>query len=146
MQTFLISSIPEETARLLDRQRLGKQRVEAIQILNVLTTPESETAKPGWVNHPAVRMWRGHEKFLLYVYLTAMMAEWERRGYKNTKCEEHYNRLITLVGPNENVKAPDWFSKELFLSHKSNLIRKDPLYYGRLWRGVPKDLEYVWPV
>jgi hypothetical protein len=30
-------------------------------------------------------------------------------------------------------------------SHQSNLIRKDPAFYGPLFPGVPDDLDYVWP-
>lgn len=33
MNTFIISADPRETARLLDYRRLGKQRVEAFQLL-----------------------------------------------------------------------------------------------------------------
>jgi hypothetical protein len=50
MQTFLPYESYARSAAVLDRQRLGKQRVEAMQILRVLA---GETA--GWGNHPAVR-------------------------------------------------------------------------------------------
>lgn len=53
MQTFLPYTDPEKCARVLDNKRLGKQRVEAIQILNVLL---GVTQTKGWRNHPAVKM------------------------------------------------------------------------------------------
>ena len=52
MQTFLISPYPYETAKILDNRRLGKQRIEALQILNILL---GETKSTAWKNHPATR-------------------------------------------------------------------------------------------
>jgi hypothetical protein len=76
MQTFLPYPDFEATARVLDWRRLGKQRVECMQILNAL----HGTSK-GWVNHPAVRMWRGYED-ALETYQSFMIEEWVRRGEK----------------------------------------------------------------
>lgn len=56
MQTFLPYPDFELSARFLDRQRLGKQRVEAWQILNVLEELKIPGRTPAWRNHPAVRM------------------------------------------------------------------------------------------
>jgi hypothetical protein len=45
----------------------------------------------------------------------------------------------------EFVCMPGWFGREEFhRSHQSNLKRKDPLFYGRLF-DVPSDLDYWWP-
>jgi len=59
MQTFLPYSSFIESVRCLDRQRLGKQRVEALQILNALNGKSK-----GWTNHPATKMWCGYEEAL----------------------------------------------------------------------------------
>jgi len=76
MQTFVPYSDPVQTAKVLDRQRLGKQRVEAIQIArSILGLTE------GWSNHPAVRMWKQNVGYLVNVYLVSMMNEWSERGY-----------------------------------------------------------------
>lgn len=48
MQTFLPYPSFAESARVLDRQRLGKQRVEVLQLLRALTGQTK-----GWANHPA---------------------------------------------------------------------------------------------
>jgi hypothetical protein len=77
MQTFLPYADFERCAATLDSRRLGKQRVEAFQILRALRGEGR-----GWRNHPAVLMWRGYED-ALGLYLNAMIAEWERRGYRN---------------------------------------------------------------
>ena len=60
MQTFLPVADFAESARLLDSPRLGKQRVETLQILRALELPDY-----GWANHPAVRMWRGRTPALV---------------------------------------------------------------------------------
>lgn len=144
MQTFITDRDPSVTAKILDTKRLGKQRVETVQIANVLLDP----SKKGWANHPAVKMWRGYEAYLVNVYLLTMIIEWERRGFQGKKCLDHYYRLIHMISTKGPViHRPLWFSEELFLSHKSNLIRKDPHYYIPIFgTGIPDDLPYIWPV
>ena len=53
MQTFLPYESFEESASVLDWRRLGKQRVEGMQIINAINNPK----KQGWQNHPATIMW-----------------------------------------------------------------------------------------
>jgi len=135
MQTFLPYEDFAASARVLDRQRLGKQRVEAWQILNALGG-----VSKGWVNHPATRMWRGYEQALAH-YGDAMCYEWIARGYRDTLLER-FQSFITHRFP----VPPPWLGNEaLHLSHRSNLIRKMPDYYGPIWPDVPSDMPYVWP-
>jgi len=47
MQTFLPYPDVEASARVLDTKRLGKQRVECLQVLRGLTIPTY-----GWCHHP----------------------------------------------------------------------------------------------
>lgn len=137
MQTFLPYSSCHRTAEVLDWRRLGKQRVEAYQILNILT---GKTVKKGWINHPAVKMWRGYENGLKF-YLNEMIHEWQRRGYKNT--------MATYDIPERAIDDlfPPWYGNEKFhAAHRSNLLRKDPIYYGKFGWKETADLPYVWPV
>lgn len=60
MQTFLPYASFTDNAQCLDRQRLGKQRVEAFQILKTLLYGG------GWQHHPVVRMWAGSEQCLVH--------------------------------------------------------------------------------
>jgi hypothetical protein len=137
MQTFLPYQNFRESAKALDWRRLGKQRVEAKQILLALAD-----ATYGWQNHPAVKMWRGHE-WLLSVYGCEICEEWRRRGYKDAQLD-WFNSREKLHSPSN---IPAWLSNEqLFLSHRSNLVRKLPEHYGPLWPDVPNNLPYVWPV
>ena len=52
MQTFVPCVTYAECASVLDRQRLGKQRVESLQILTSLHALQSGY-KYGWSHHPA---------------------------------------------------------------------------------------------
>ena len=150
MQTFLPDPDFATTARLLDGRRLGKQRVEALQILRALTR---ETY--GWKSHPAVLMWAGFEEALV-AYALAMCEEWERRGHADTVAATIVEDLraacgIDRVRPQLELgtagRLPPWLVDEnLHLSHRSSLLRKDPDFYRPLFPDVPDDLPYVWPV
>lgn len=132
MQTFLPVASFEETAKILDYRRLGKQRVEARQILNTILNNTN-----AWRNHPAVRMWRGFEPALLE-YSNVMILEWIKRGYKNT---------MEIIETDKNLTYPTWFGDEKFhSSHRSNLLRKDFKYYTKFGWNENISMPYVWPV
>lgn len=133
MQTFMPTPNFDTNAKILDYKRLGKQRVEAKQILKALEHGG------GWSNHPITKMWQGHEE-CLKAYHNAMIKEWIRRGYKNT---------MPLLKHEQNYTIPSWImDEELHLSHKSNLLRKYPEYYGKIpaFKGIPDNLPYKWVV
>lgn len=141
MQTFLPHPDFHESAKALDYRRLGKQRVEALQILNVLT---GATTSKGWQNHPAVLMWKGYERSLV-AYAVAICEVWTSKGYKDTVAEKVRGLEQTYLADKPLVQ-PMWIGQEDFhLSHRSNLVRKLPSHYGSLWPDVPNDLPYFWP-
>lgn len=132
MQTFLPYPDFQKSAACLDWRRLGKQRLECLSILSVLSGRTT-----GWANHPAIKMWRGHEASLAS-YMDAVVWEWAMvRRYKN-------NMTVPKVeGP---VVPPPWLGDEAFhASHRSNLLRKAPEWYGQFGWSESPDLEYVWP-
>lgn len=137
MQTFLPYADFEQSARVLDRQRLGKQRVEVLQILKALHTGGA------WSNHPATKMWKGYELALIS-YGCKICEEWVQRGYKDTcwgKIFEYRNKF-----PHSSHGKPAWIGNEAFHnSHKSNLMRKDIFFYNQYRWNVPLNLEYLWP-
>ena len=97
MQTFLPYADLQLSVKVLDYRRLGKQRVETFQVLNILL---DRTPTKGWRNHPVTRMWTGYEE-ALKLYQNYTINEWVSRGYKNTmKLEE-----VDL----EDVVMPPWF-------------------------------------
>jgi len=137
VQTFLPFVDFKDSALVLDRQRLGKQRLEAKQILMTL---EGTLPRQSWANHPAVKMWSSYRE-VLALYGTVMCLEWRRRGYT-----DNLITFFALRRPKHDFNAPWWLSWEPFhRSHQSNLIRKMPEHYQRFWPDVPNDLPYVWP-
>jgi hypothetical protein len=131
MQTFLPYADFAESAAVLDYRRLGKQRVEVLQLLNALTGKSK-----GWANHPAAIMWRGYEPALA-AYGNACIYEWVSRGYNNTMPYWAVGKLYEL---------PWWLGDyDFHLSHMSNLLRKDPAWYSKWFTDVPDNLPYVWP-
>ncbi|MGY1670739.1 MSMEG_6728 family protein [Geodermatophilus sp. SYSU D00710] len=149
MQTFLPVADFAESARLLDSPRLGKQRVETLQVLRALELPDY-----GWASHPVVHMWRGRTAALV-VYGLAMVRVWRERGFADST-----QTLIAEFAPEvadapqeELARAgllPSWVGDEaLHLSHRSNLLAKDPDFYRPLFQPLfgaePDDLPYVWP-
>ena len=138
MQTFLPYADFTKTAQCLDMRRLGKQRSEVIQLLNALLIPGK-----GWGNHPAAKMWKGYEE-CLRVYGLSICQEWIMRGYKDTCLQKIHKFSPPVVVGN---LCPPWLGHKAFHdSHKSNLLRKDPVFYGKYKWNVPDDLPYVWPI
>lgn len=134
MRTFLPYPSFVESARCLDNKRLGKQRVEAMQIILTLTKPEY-----GWKNHPAVKMWEGYETALKR-YMDVVIFEWCCRGNENNI---PYNFSLENE---DDFELPPWIGNEGFhASHRSNLLRKHPEWYGRFGWTEPNNLPYVWP-
>lgn len=121
--------------------RLGKQRVETLQVMNALLIPEK-----GWKQHPVTKMWRGYELALLR-YQEAICQEWTSRGYRDTCLDKTYAVYQQYKGDaHESLEMPAWWGDEkLHASHRSNLLRKDPEYYNQYSWTESDDLDYVWP-
>jgi hypothetical protein len=139
VQTFLPFPDFPESARVLDQARLGKQRVEALQVLRAIVLPSY-----GWQTHPAMQMWRGYVPALTR-YALAMVDAWTEQGHPDTT-----RPLITEFAPEAAtdipLAVPSWLgNRALHLSHRSNLVRKAPEIYAPLFPGVPDDIPYLWP-
>ena len=134
MQTFLPYWDFTLTAKCLDYKRLGKQRVEAWQIYQIVS---GRRTTGGWINHPAVKMWKGYPDYLAKYY-NEMLREWIYRGYNNTM------KPISLS--DSGLIQPSWFGDDqLRYSHRSNLLRKDYDFYKQYNWSIPSDLAYYWP-
>ena len=136
MQTFLPYPDYIRSVQSLDYRRLGKQRVEAMQIINIL---DGKQTSAGWKNHPACKMWVGYTNSLKY-YCNCCIDEWIKRGFKNTM--QRYD-IVT------NYPDPWWLGNEgLHRAMRSGLIEKDETFY------LPKfpddkgynNSKYWWPV
>jgi hypothetical protein len=130
VNTFVTSTCVRECARNLGWKHLGKQRVEAYQIWRVITG-----VTQGWKNHPAVKMWEGHQ-CALALYCNTMIDEWVARGYRNTM-----QKLPHCAHP----RFPWWWGWDpLIKSHQASLNRKMPSVY-HFNVGEYAQWGYVWP-
>lgn len=132
MQTFL--PLPDflESMRCLDKSRLGNQ-----------VWREGYTLiRGGWKNHPASKMWRGHE-YQLGMYLLAGCQVLEERGKSYPAVVDRINIEISKFS---DTGLPNWFGDDmLHASHRSNLLRKNKIWYSQFGWQEPDDLPYIWP-
>lgn len=161
MQTFIPVATDnfDEHAKFLDDRRLLKQSLEGWQIMLVLLEldPQGEYRKPkGWVNHPAVKMWRDHEP-ALFLYVLAMTREWKRRGYKTTideKATKTIDRAWQMGLISDLSSLPNWMLdpdkfESIASSHRRALLTKKYEWYSQFgWPEdtgtAPESYEYVW--
>lgn len=147
MQTFITYDNCNLIAQSLDSKRLGKQRVEAITIakINLGLLPFS-----GWCRHPAVKMWKGHEYFLVTEYIKSILYEWSSRGYTNDKCAYAFIMLAGAITDRQE-SPPVWWQdtnrlNQVIASHRSALLYKNFDYYKRFnWNSKP-EMNYYWPI
>jgi hypothetical protein len=142
VQTFLPYPSFARSAEALDRSRLGKQRVETLQLLRANTIPDY-----GWRHHPAAKMWAGHLPALV-AYGLAMTDAWTASGRPDTVRPQLLAFAPEVDGvPEDALAMPSWLGDPAFhLAHQSNLIRKDPEFYRPRFGDVPDDLPYIWPL
>lgn len=132
MQTFLPYPDYLQSMRCLDKSRLGNQVWrEGITLL-----------RGGWKNHPACKMWKGHE-YHLGLYLLAGIQVLSERGKYYSEIEA---KIKVEMEKHEDTGPPKWIgNSEFHKSHQSNLLRKNKEYYSKYFIDVPDDLPYIWP-
>lgn len=137
MQTFLPYPSFRDSANCLDMKRLNNQINEAQIILYTLRMAYAK----GWKHHQAVKMWQGFEPALC-MYHDVCLNVWRTRGGKDGETP----RSKTLFSDPCNVEMPPWLGDpSVHASHRSNLLLKDPAYYGRYGWIEPPGMPYWWP-
>lgn len=133
MQTFIPDPDPIKIARILDRRRVFNQINEGKVLLDL---HEGRTDN-SWKNHPAFKMWIGQANALRY-YINCMIME----CIKNRGIKTNY----LLYDTEEFETLPDFFTDvRVLTSHRSNLMRKDPDFYGKFgWHDYGIN-GYYWP-
>lgn len=135
MQTFVPYVSFLNSASVLDNKRLGKQRVETLQILNCIVG-----SRKGWANHPAVKMWRQNPHGLA-AYGMSVCSAWKSLGFADT-CAE---KISSLCQPDEKDLPYWWGDERVHSSHRANLLRKDFAHYSSFgWTENPES-PYFWP-
>jgi len=139
VQTFLPYRNYARCAAVLDRQRLGKQRLEARQILSANLRGEGA----GWRNHPVTVKWRGFE-LSLAKYGMAVCTEWSRRGYRDEQYDWFLDRHIELEEAGNVDASPPWITDAMCSIHRAALLGKDLKWYEQFgWTEKPAT-AYDW--
>ena len=174
VNTFLPFSDFKKCAQVLDKKRLGKQRVEAMQLIKILEYIDSCTfleqkSEMIIVNKdkrqviffngdtpfsvrsdfskgkPRFVSWINHPALKMWVGYTNALKE-----YTNIMIQEWifrgYNNTMKIYDLPEKIEYP-WFIywDMLQLSHLASLNRKDPSFYSF---NVPEEYTkytYIWP-
>lgn len=136
MQIFLPYPDIDQTAKVLDTQRLMKQRVESYQILNTL-----QGKSKGWRSHPAVKMVKPYQAWLC-LYSIKICQEARARGYVDNLLPHFEKELLSYP----YIIQPHWLGSYLHKTHQSNLIRKKPEFYSIKFPNIPDNLPYFWPL
>lgn len=147
MITFLPDPNFAKTASILDNKRLLNQRNEALTLVRNLVGEQT-----GWKNHPACKMWRGYAGAVIQ-YGFYICREIRNRGY-TSEIANPLPFVVILIETHQNfVALPWWFDREskeyldkVCASHRSNLLRKDPEFYGKYGWSEPDNLPYFWPI
>jgi hypothetical protein len=120
MQTFLPEYSFTASARALDNKRLGKQRVETLQLLQAIARGPTrikskngvdKVVKTPWRNHPACKMWLGFESQLIR-YGQIICKEWQSRGFRDT-CYEKISALQEIIFNKEELEDISYTDREL---------------------------------
>ena len=132
MITFVPFDDVVACAKALDYRRLGKQRIEAMQIWKALMgkgkiLPDGSEGPPykGWVNHPATLMWKGHVDFLA-MYHNAMIDEWAE-----TVGRDSVGLIAKMLPQLELKNHADYFAKIVSSFAVSGLVEMCLRQIGR---------------
>jgi hypothetical protein len=132
MQVFVPYPDIRLSVAALDPKRLGNQIYRECLTL----------IRGGWPNHPASRAWTGHFHALA-LYSLAGLDELDSRGRHYPHHRATFEQYLSQF---PDTGFPKWWGREdVHRSHASNLLRKDPAFYGPKFPGVPADLPYIWP-
>jgi len=108
VQTFLPYPDFAASAAVLDVRRLGKQRVETLQVLRAMRVPGY-----GWRHHPVAKMWAGYDEALVR-YGLEMCAAWTAGGRADTVAETLVAELGRVARTQPELAAagelPPWLA------------------------------------
>jgi hypothetical protein len=124
---------------LSDGVQIGNQLLPRSKVI----LPSDHLMLLGYVHHPAVLMWLGHQA-ALEEYLDIHIQEWIDRGYDNTL--PRY--------PNRGACRPKWTTTtEHHQNHRAALLDKEITRQEPSWYQEKEDFiaagpfsGYVWPV
>jgi Pyrimidine dimer DNA glycosylase len=140
MLTFLPMIGFFKSLRELDDARLGKQRQDALNILEALLAPEKSRSDP---STPNIQMWAGFE-YTLAVYGMSACSVWQNERGNRDKLAFEIHAVIDPYP--KDLLEPPWLGDLNFhRSHRSYLIHKYPDFYAARWPNTPERMPLLWP-
>lgn len=118
MQVFIIGT-PYETAEVLDLKRFNKQLIENQQIMDAILG----NGKGWWCNHPVVKSYKKHFKWLHYYNLCLF---WYKRGDKP---------MALKMSEQAMAFKPNFHTEEYFNQMKRRLYTKSNNHYNQ-WANL----------
>lgn len=149
MMTWLTRMSFLDTAADLETELLQRVSHEAISLFYQLVYGYGDEDEEINVSHPLYQMWYGYEPALA-AYAASVQLELNTRGVQAGDHLELANTMRELrrdetMGDMSFVQ-PLWMEDaDVLRSHRSNLARRWPTFYGKMWAGTPALLPYIWP-
>ncbi|CCC82231.1 pyrimidine dimer DNA glycosylase/endonuclease V [Thermoproteus tenax] len=120
------------SAGVLDDKRLGKQRVEAKQVILAILRRLGvlQDGRRGWLNHPIVLLY--YNRGIPYIedligFFHATVEEWVRRGHQNNISLDDIESLLSRVPRAKGTPITHVHEVE----YRRVLLLKDPCHYLR---------------
>ncbi|WP_069806642.1 pyrimidine dimer DNA glycosylase/endonuclease V [Vulcanisaeta thermophila] len=148
MQVFRPYIDHARSAWFLDNLRLGRQRVEAKQVMLAILRRMGliNDGKRGWLNHPIVLLYYNNgEPYIndLIQYFNAVVREWVSRGFTNNIGLRDIEHLLTRVKGADGTPVNGVMARE----YRRVLLLKDPCHYlGRFSDDEVNELINTEPV
>ncbi|MCS7133323.1 MAG: pyrimidine dimer DNA glycosylase [Candidatus Caldarchaeum sp.] len=123
-----------KSAAVLDDLRLGKQRVEAKQVINAFLRKLGliNDGLKGWLTHPIVLLYfNGGKPYLDDVigFFNACVMEWKKRGKQNNLSLNDIKHLIERVEKTSGTPVTHVHEIE----YRRILLMKDPKHYVKVF-------------
>lgn len=133
-----------DTARDLDDALLVATTEWAFERLHVLAYDQLPNGDESDF-HPVDLMWTGSE-LALAAYVQAMCTEAGYRGIVIQVSRDTWTLSQSLRSDGDQFAHPEWMSDvDVLRSHRSNMARRWPKAYGKMWGKIDTTWPYLWP-
>jgi len=130
--------------RILSDEDLRKQCRDAYTIVGMLTGFQFTNHLPiqkkvfweKYAQHPDVLLWKGYSRSLTF-YCNTALALWEERGFEQ--------KIPYVPHMGYAVKPHFVGDPQYHKFQQSQLVAKNPVRYGTVFKDIPPDLEPYYP-
>jgi len=138
MQVFLPFPSFKESVACLDKSRLGNQIWRECKTL----------LNGGWQHHPVSKMWTDYKPALALYGLEGVHELVIREHIDSTKAQELSTYFCSFCTHVDDLLPPFIGDPDFHLSHRLNLLWKDPKWYSKFFDEQPPSTkpDYYWPL